>query len=90
MTPKLRLPAKPSARFFDFTEQPGPLHFAQRRQLGQDGLTPPVERRNLLAAREHRLVHDDERVLERSLRVLLGKTPIQLCDDHAFPRKRTA
>jgi hypothetical protein len=32
--PSFRLPAKSIARFFDFTEQPGSLHFAHRRQLG--------------------------------------------------------
>ena len=32
--PRFRLPAKSIARFFDFTEQPGSLHFAHRRQLG--------------------------------------------------------
>jgi hypothetical protein len=32
--PSFRLPAKSIARFFDFAEQPGSLHFAHRRQLG--------------------------------------------------------
>jgi hypothetical protein len=31
---RFRLPAKSIARFLDFTEQPGSLHFACRRQLG--------------------------------------------------------
>jgi hypothetical protein len=33
-TAGFRLPAKSIARFLDFTEQPGSLHFAYRRQLG--------------------------------------------------------
>jgi hypothetical protein len=32
--PRFRLPVKSIARFLDFTEQPGSLHFAHRRQLG--------------------------------------------------------
>jgi hypothetical protein len=39
-----RLSAKSIPRFVDFTEQPGSLHFTHRCQLGQDRLTPPVER----------------------------------------------
>ena len=39
---------------------------------------------NLLAAGEHRFRDDAEQAVERSLRVLLGKTPVKSCDDHAL------
>jgi hypothetical protein len=87
---RFRLPIQAIPRFLDFTEQAGPIDLADRDKLFQDGLSPPVQRRNLLAAREHHLVDDAQWTLERSLRILLGKTTTELCDDHAFPRKRTA
>src|SRR5581483_11921975 len=50
----------------------------------EDGLSPPVQRRDLLAAGEQPLLDDHEGALERSLRVLLCKTPVQWSACHAL------
>ena len=84
---RVTLPAQPVPRFLDFTKQASSVNFANRNQLFQDGSSPPVQRRNFLAACEHYFLDDAQRTPERSLRLLLGKPTTQLCDDHALSPK---
>jgi hypothetical protein len=72
------------ARFLDLAEQTSPVDLTDRDQLLQDDAAPLIQRRDLLATREHYLVDNAQRTFERPSRILLCKIPTQLRDDHAL------
>src|SRR4051794_29911826 len=74
--------------FFYLAEDARPLAPTRRLQLIQDGASPAVERCYFLASREQHLLDDPERAVEASLRVLLGKNPIQRSACHALPPRK--
>ena len=65
-----------TAGLVNFVEQARALAFSQRNQFLKDGLTPSVEGGQLLSPSKQLLIDDTKWALERSLRILLGKTPI--------------
>src|SRR5262249_5277560 len=73
-----------TAGFVDFVEQARAFAFAQRDQFLKDGLPPAIEGRQFLSPGEQLLVDDAEWAAERSLRVLLRKTPVQCSCWHAL------
>src|SRR5262245_7916034 len=73
-----------TTRLVDFVEQARALALAQRNQFLKDGLTPSVEGGQLLSSGKQLLIDNAKWALERSLRILLGKTPIQRFGWHAL------
>src|SRR5215468_3683743 len=69
--------AQAAAGFIDFVEQARAFAFSQRNQLLKDGLTPSIEGGQLLSSGKQLLIDDTKWAIERSLRILLGKTPIE-------------
>jgi hypothetical protein len=76
--------AQSAAGLLDLAEEARSSRLSQRNQFREDGLPPAIERRYLFAAGEQSLLYNVERTFEVSLRVLLGKTPIQRSCCHAL------
>jgi hypothetical protein len=73
-----------TAGLVDFIEQARALALSQRNQLLKNGLAPSIEGGQLLSPGKQLLIDDAKWAIERSLRILLGKTPIQRSGWHAL------